>query len=192
MNPNQTATMKISEREIAERVTRLGKEITTIYSGQEIVFVCILKGAFPFMADLVRACHNADITSKIITEFMVVSSYNGGMESSGNIRVLLDLRTDIRNKHVIIVEDIVDTGLTMSYLLKLLLSREPASLEICTLLVKGAPKVGRNIGFFGFKVAPTDFVIGYGLDLNERYRELPYIAVVSEKNADDGEKHLSK
>lgn len=169
----QRITPLFDKPEIEERLKRLGETITNDYRGKDLVCICILKGAFIFMADLVR-----NIQVPLVTEFMQVSSYHG-VESTGNLRILLDLRSDISGKHVLIVEDIVDTGLTINRLVDMLQARNPASINICTLLLKGSPETKLPIRYVGFCVRPGDFVIGYGLDLDERYRELTYVGIVT-------------
>lgn len=163
----------LDEAQIKERVSQLGQQITQDYKGESILMVGILKGAMIFLADLVR---NIEVTTYF--DFMAVSSYGAGTVSSGAVRILKDLDKSIEGRHVIIVEDIVDTGLTLQYLVENMKSRRPASLKICTLLDKPSRrKVKVDIDYNGFAI-PDEFVIGYGLDYNEKYRNLPYIAVL--------------
>ncbi|AEF94612.1 hypoxanthine phosphoribosyltransferase [Desulfotomaculum nigrificans CO-1-SRB] len=163
----------LSEEQIKERVYQLGQEITKDYQDKDILVVGILKGAMIFLADLVR-----NIEVPTFFDFMAVSSYGAGTVSSGAVRILKDLDKSIEGKHVIIVEDIVDTGLTLQYLVENMKARGPASLKICTLLDKPSRrKVDVTVDYNGFSI-PDEFVVGYGLDFNERYRNLPYIAVL--------------
>ena len=159
----------ISAEEITGRVEVLASEITADYQGRRPVLVGVLKGAVMFMSDLARA-----IDLPVEIDFMAVSSYGEATKSSGVVRIVKDLETDIRGRHILIVEDIVDSGLTLRYLGELLAAREPASIEICALMVKeGAVTDAKYVGF----PIPPEFVIGYGLDLAELYRELPAIHV---------------
>ncbi|MDO7788397.1 hypoxanthine phosphoribosyltransferase [Desulforamulus aquiferis] len=163
----------LDEAQIKERVLQLGQQISQDYKGESILMVGILKGAMIFLADLVR---NIDVTTYF--DFMAVSSYGAGTVSSGAVRILKDLDKSIEGRHVIIVEDIVDTGLTLQYLVENMKSRGPASLKICTLLDKPSRrKVDVQIDYNGFSI-PDEFVVGYGLDYGEKYRNLPYIAVL--------------
>ena len=163
----------IQEDEIRRRVKELGEEISRDYQGKEPTLVSILKGGIIFLSDLVRAL---SILHEI--DFMSVSSYDGGTESSGVVRILADLSINIEGRDVIIVEDIVDTGLTLDYIRHILLARHPESLRICTLLdKKSRRRVEVPLDYVGF-VIPDAFVIGYGLDYAEKYRNLPYIAIL--------------
>lgn len=167
------ARVLISSEEIQRRVAELGAQISQEYAGQEITLVCILKGAFVFMADLSRK-----ITVPVNTEFMGISSYGHSTESSGVVRILKDLNESVENKNVLIVEDIVDTGLTVSYLADLLKGRSPKSLRICALSSKPqCHKKPVQIDYLGFTL-PSEFVVGYGLDYRDYYRNLPYIGVL--------------
>jgi hypoxanthine phosphoribosyltransferase len=164
------------------RVAELGAEITRDYQGREPLLVGVLKGAIFFMADLMR---RVELPCEV--DFMAISSYGAGVDSSGVVRILKDLDASIENRHVLIVEDIVDSGLTLSYLLRNLEARRPASLEICALLTK--PERRENdvhCRYIGFEI-PNRFVIGYGLDFAERYRNLPYIAVLRDDLAAQAE-----
>lgn len=163
----------LDEQQIKERIIELGKQITEEYEGESILMVGILKGAMIFLADLVR---HIDVPTSF--DFMAVSSYGAGTVSSGAVRILKDLDKSIEGKHVIIVEDIVDTGLTLQYLVENIKARGPASLKICTLLDKPSRRTLEvPVDYNGFNI-PDEFVVGYGLDYNERYRNLPYIAVL--------------
>ncbi|MDQ2797733.1 MAG: hypoxanthine phosphoribosyltransferase [Actinomycetota bacterium] len=160
----------ISADEIAGRIAELAREIDADYAGREPILVGILKGAAMFMSDLARALERPSTM-----EFMAVSSYGSGSQSSGVVRILKDLDRDIAGRDVLIVEDIIDSGLTLSWLLKNLKSRNPASIAIVTLLRKPeAVKVDVKVEYVGFDIA-NEFVVGYGLDYAERYRDLPYI-----------------
>lgn len=163
----------LSEERIRERVRELGRELSAEYAGKRPVLVNILKGGFIFLADLIRAM---DVDCEM--DFMVVSSYEDKTESSGVVRILSDLGLNIGGRHVLIVEDIVDTGLTLDYIRELLLARSPASLKIVTLLDKVDRRVQHvPIDWVGFEI-PDEFVVGYGLDYAQRYRNLPYITIL--------------
>lgn len=169
----------VSETELASRVRELGEQITADYTGmldgRPLVLVGVLKGAFVFLADLVR---QIDLDTEI--DFMAVSSYGSATRTSGVVRIVKDLDADLSGRHVILVEDIVDTGLTLRYLRKNLAVRQPASLEVCALLVReGLQRVDPGLRYEGFRI-PSDFVIGYGLDHRERYRNLPGICTVED------------
>jgi hypoxanthine phosphoribosyltransferase len=160
----------VSKEEIAEKIAQLAKEIDADYAGREPLLVGVLKGAAMFMSDLARALERPSTM-----EFMAVSSYGSATTSSGVVRILKDLDRDIAGEHVLIVEDIIDSGLTLSWLLKNLAARGPASIEVVTLLRKpDAVKVVVPVKYVGFDI-PNDFVVGYGLDYAEKYRDLPYI-----------------
>jgi hypoxanthine phosphoribosyltransferase len=162
----------VSEAELRSRIAELGKEITSHYEGRAPLLVGVLKGAFMFMADLAR-----QIALPVEFDFMAVSSYGSATKTSGVVRIVKDLDLDLSDRHVLLVEDIVDSGLTLNYLLRNLQARQPASLEVCALLVKeGMQKVEPDLKYVGFRI-PQDFVVGYGLDVAERYRNLPYLAV---------------
>lgn len=157
--------------ELQERVTQLGKDITSDYTDRPPLLVGVLKGAFMFMSDLARA-----IDLPVEFDFMAVSSYGSATRTSGVVRIIKDLDLDLTGRHVVIVEDIVDSGLTLAYLRKNLAARGPASLEVCALLLKeGLQKVDPDLRYVGFRIPPA-FVVGYGLDVGERYRNLPFIA----------------
>jgi hypoxanthine phosphoribosyltransferase len=160
----------VSAEQITSRIVELAKEIDVDYEGREPVLVGILKGAAMFMSDLARALERPSTM-----EFMAVSSYGSGTQSSGVVRILKDLDIDIAGKDVLIVEDIIDSGLTLSWLLRNLSARNPSSISIVTLLRKpDAIKVHIDVNYVGFDI-PNEFVVGYGLDYAERYRDLPYI-----------------
>lgn len=167
----------ISEDEILYRIKELGNAITTDYQGQELTVICVLKGAFMFCSDLVK-----EIQLPIKLEFVSLSSYGDSMKSSGNVQMEMDITSSIADKNVLVVEDILDTGLTLNVLRNLLLSRNPRSLKIASLLHKPA-KTQHNIpiDYLGFEIEDK-FVIGYGLDYAGRYRELPYIGVLNAGN----------
>lgn len=164
----------VSQVEIEKRISDLGAEITRDYAGRPPLLVGVLKGAFMFMADLARS-----IDLPVEMDFMAVSSYGTATKTSGIVRIVKDLDVDLVDRHVLIVEDIVDSGLTLSYLRRGLSAQGPASLEICALLVKtGLQRVDLQIAYTGFAI-PPDFVVGYGLDVAERFRNLPDIRVVT-------------
>ena len=161
----------ISEDALQARIRELGEEITRDYAGRPPLLVGVLKGAFMFMSDLSRA-----IDLPVEFDFMAVSSYGSATRSSGVVRIIKDLDLDLTDRHVLIVEDIVDSGLTLDYLRKNLMARGPASMEVCALLVKeGLQRAELDLRYTGFTIPPS-FVIGYGLDVGERWRNLPYLA----------------
>jgi len=160
----------VPEHELRSRVTELGKEIAADYEDRAPLLVGVLKGAFVFMSDLARC-----IDLPVEFDFMAVASYGTATKTSGVVRIVKDLDLDLSGRDVLLVEDIVDSGLTLNYLVKNLQSRRPASLEICALLLKdGQQKVEPTLRYVGFRV-PDEFVVGYGLDVGERYRNLPSI-----------------
>ncbi len=162
----------ISEEEIQARVRELAALVSQDYAQRTITLICILKGGLMFLCDLAK-----QITSPVTYDFMSVSSYGDATESSGVVRITKDLEESIEGKHVLIVEDIIDTGLTLSYLLKNLHSRNPASLKICTLLNKPANRrVEIPVDYVGFEV-PNEFLVGYGLDFRQLYRNIPYVFI---------------
>jgi hypoxanthine phosphoribosyltransferase len=165
-----------SEAEIAERVRGLGDEIARDYVGLEPVLVGILKGTFVFMADLVRA-----ITIPLLVDFMAISRYGPTAQTKGVVRILKDLDVSITGRHVLFVEDIIDTGMTLHYILRTLSARRPASLKVCTLLdVPRRRLVELPIAYRGFTME-NGFLVGYGLDFRERYRNLPYLGLLDER-----------
>lgn len=164
-----------TEEQIREKVIELGKQIENDYKGEEILVVGILKGANVFTCDLIR---QIDLDVKI--DFMSVSSYGSGTESSGTVRILKDLDTDIKGRNVLIVEDIIDSGRTLSNLVKELQIREPKSLKLCTLLDKPSRRVvDVDVKYVGFEIEDK-FIVGYGIDYAEKYRNLPYIGIVED------------
>ena len=172
MHPD-VSHLVLSEDQIRDRVHELGRQISADYGDESILLVGVLRGAALFMADLARA-----ITSPVEVDFMAVSSYGSSTKSSGVVRIIKDLDETVEDRNVLVVEDILDTGLTLKYLLKNLASRKPRSLEVVTLLNKvGKQQVPIQCKYTGFDI-PDEFVIGYGLDYAERYRNLPYIGVL--------------
>lgn len=163
----------VTEDEIQTKVAELGKRISDDYRERDLLLVGVLKGAFVLMADIARA-----LSIPAEFDFMAVSSYGSSTKTSGIVRILKDLDLDIRGRNVLIIEDVVDSGLTLSYLLRNLRGREPLSLEICALLTKPeVQEVALDIRYHGFAIPPT-FVVGYGLDYSQRYRNLPYIGTL--------------
>jgi hypoxanthine phosphoribosyltransferase len=163
----------IDEERLRTRVAELGEEISEDYAGREPVLVGVLKGAVFFMADLMR-----HLTVACEVDFMAISSYGVATDSSGVVRILKDLEMNISGRDVLVVEDIIDSGLTLSYLMRNLESREPASLEICALMTKPERReIDVPVRYVGFEI-PNRFVVGYGLDFAERYRNLPYVGVL--------------
>jgi hypoxanthine phosphoribosyltransferase len=164
----------VSEDQLQSRIRELGKELSSDYDGRNPLLVCVLKGAFMFLGDLAKA-----ITVPVEFDFMAVASYGSATKTSGVVRIVKDLDIDLTGRHVVLIEDIVDSGLTLSYLRKNLVVRGPASLEVCALLVReGLQAVDDDLRYVGFRIPPA-FVIGYGLDVGERYRNLPYVATYS-------------
>ena len=160
----------VGEEQLKERIAALGRQITEDYAGRAPLLVGVLKGAFVFMSDLARA-----IDLPVEFDFMAVASYGSATRTSGVVRIVKDLDLDLTDRHVLVVEDIVDSGLTLAYLRRNLLVRGPASLEVCALLVKeGRVKSEVDLKYVGFEIPPT-FVVGYGLDAGERYRNLPFV-----------------
>ena len=163
----------IGEEDLQARIRELGVEISKDYSGRDLLLIGVLKGAVFFLADLMR-----ELTVPCEIDFMAISSYGAGTDSSGVVRILKDLDINISGRDVLVVEDIIDSGLTLSYLMRSLKARKPSSVEICALLTKpGRREVEVPVRYTGFEI-PNKFVIGYGLDFNERYRNLPYVAVL--------------
>lgn len=160
----------ISESAIKKRIQELADDISKDYAGKEVVLICVLKGAVMFMVDLSK-----ELKIPVAFDFMDVSSYNGGTKSSGIVKIVKDLNESIEGKNVLLVEDIIDSGRTLSYLVKVLKERKPASLKICTLLDKPERRIADvEVSYIGFNI-PDEFAVGYGLDYNEKYRNLPYI-----------------
>jgi hypoxanthine phosphoribosyltransferase len=167
------ARVVLSEEQISERVRELGAEISADYGEETVLLVAVLRGAALFIADLARA-----MTSPVMVDFMAVSSYGSATKSSGVVRILKDLDEDIEDRNVVVVEDVLDTGLTLKYLVRNLATRKPKSLEIVTLLRKEEKqRVPISCRYVGFDI-PDEFVVGYGLDYDEAYRNLPYVGVL--------------
>jgi hypoxanthine phosphoribosyltransferase len=172
----------IDEETLHGRIAELGAQVADDYRGEDLLLIGVLKGAIFFMADLMRSI---DIPCEV--DFMAISSYGAGIDSSGVVRILKDLDVSIEGRNVLVVEDIIDSGLTLSYLLRNLEAREPASLEVCALLTK--PERRENdvaCRYVGFEI-PNRFVIGYGLDFAERYRNLPFVGVLRDELAAQAE-----
>ena len=163
----------IDSETLQRRIAELGEEISADYEGRDLLLVGVLKGAVFFMADLMRM-----LTVPCEIDFMAISSYGGATDSSGVVRILKDLDVNIASRDVLVVEDIIDSGLTLSYLMRNLESREPASIEVCALMTKPERReIDVPVRYVGFEI-PNRFVIGYGLDFGERYRNLPYVGVL--------------
>jgi hypoxanthine phosphoribosyltransferase len=166
---------------LSARIAELGAEISADYEGRDLLLIGVLKGAVFFMADLMRR-----LTIPCEVDFMAISSYGASTDSSGVVRILKDLDINIEGRHVLVVEDIIDSGLTLSYLMRNLESREPATLDVCALLTKpDRREIEVPVRYVGFEI-PNRFVIGYGLDFGERYRNLPYVAVLSDDALPEG------
>lgn len=170
---NDKISVMFSEEQVDGRVRELGERISKDYEGKEVLLVCVLKGAAFFACELAKR-----ITVPVEIEFMRCSSYGNETESSGVVKITQDLDQPIRGKHVIVVEDIVDTGRTLSYLMELLQKRDPASIALCTLLDKPERRVAAvNVDYTGFKI-PDEFVVGFGLDYAQKYRNLPFVGII--------------
>ena len=170
---NDIQEVLFSEEQLKNRVREIAQQITADYQGKEIMLISVLRGSFVFMADLCRA-----IDLPCTVDFMAVSSYGKGTKSSGQVQITKDLSEDISGRHVIVIEDILDSGNTLSYLLKLLENRHPASIRLCTLLDKPDRRTKPvQVHYSGFTI-PDAFVVGYGLDYAEKYRNLPYIGIL--------------
>lgn len=170
---NDIQEVLFSEEQLKNRVREIAQQITADYQGKEIMLISVLRGSFVFMADLCRA-----IDLPCTLDFMAVSSYGKGTKSSGQVQITKDLSEDISDRHIIVVEDILDSGNTLSYLLKILENRHPASIRLCTLLDKPDRRVKPvEVHYSGFTI-PDAFVVGYGLDFDQHYRQLPYIGVL--------------
>jgi hypoxanthine phosphoribosyltransferase len=167
----------VDEETLQARVKELGEIVSAEYEASDLILICVLKGGVAFLTDLMR-----HITVPHEIDFLAISSYGAGQrESTGAVRLIMDLKADIAGRDVIIVEDIVDSGRTMDYLLRTLGARQPASLRICTLLSKPSRReIDIPLDYIGFEI-PNEFVLGYGLDLDEKYRNLPYVAVLKEE-----------
>ena len=163
----------LSEEEVDRRISEIGKQITEDYAGKDVHLICVLKGGSFFMCELAKR-----IDLEVSIDFMSVSSYGDDTKSSGVVKIIKDLDESIKDKHVIVVEDIVDSGRTLSYLLQNLTERGPKSLGLCTLLDKPERRVvDVNVDYTGFQI-PDEFVVGYGLDYAQRYRNLPYVGII--------------
>ena len=170
---NDIQEVLFSEEQLKNRVQEIARQITADYQGKEIMLISVLRGSFVFMADLCRA-----IDLPCTLDFMAVSSFGKGTKSSGQVQITKDLSEDITDRHIIVVEDILDSGNTLSYLLKILENRHPASIRLCTLLDKPDRRVKPvQVHYSGFTI-PDAFVVGYGLDYAEKYRNLPYIGIL--------------
>lgn len=176
MAVRQIRQVLLSEEQIRVRVRELGAQISRDYEGRDLLLVTVLKGGFYFLADLTRA-----LDIPVIIDFMAITSYRGGKGSTGAVRLIKDLDEEMTGRHVLLVEDIIDTGLTASYLIRSLQAREPADLAVCTLLDKTARRIVESlpIRYRGFEV-PDAFLVGYGLDYRQLYRNLPYIGVLGD------------
>ena len=170
---NDIREVLVSEEELKEIVKELGKKITEDYKGKNLFLITVLKGAVVFLGDLMRA-----IECPCEIEFMVTSSYGAGTVSSGNVKIVKDIDVPLEDKDVLIVEDILDSGLTLSFLMELLKNRNPKSIEICTLLDKPSRRVANITAKYTGRQIPDEFVVGYGLDYDEKYRNLPFIGVL--------------
>ena len=172
---NDLQKVLLTEDEILARIQEMATDIWRDYEGKDLLLVGVLKGAILVMADLMRA-----LPGTAPMDWMAISSYGSGTKSSGVVRIIKDLDTDITGRHVLIVEDIIDSGLTLSYLRRTLGARKPASLEICALLTKPERReIDVPVRYVGFEI-PNRFVVGYGLDFDEKYRNLPYVGVLDE------------
>jgi len=170
---DQLSEVLLTEEQIHDRIAELGEEVSADYAGRDLLLIGVLKGAVFFMADLMR-----QLTMTCEVDFMAISSYGAATDSSGVVRILKDLDINIAGRDVLVVEDIIDSGLTLSYLMRNLEAREPASLEICALLTKPERReIDVPVRYVGFEI-PNRLVIGYGLDFAERYRNLPYVGVL--------------
>lgn len=164
----------LSEKEVDDRIQAIGEQISRDYAGKQVHLICVLKGGSFFLCELAKR-----ITVPVSLDFMSVSSYGSETKSSGVVKIIKDLDDPIKGKDVLVVEDIVDSGRTLSYLMEMLKDRGPASLRLCTLLDKPDRRViNVNVDYTGFEI-PDEFVVGYGLDYDQRYRNLPYIGVIS-------------
>ncbi len=170
----ENISVLIEEEKVDKRIEELGKQISEEYAGQEVHLICILKGSIFFTCELAKR-----ITVPVTIDFMSCSSYGADTKSSGVVKLVKDLDEPLEGKNVIVIEDIIDSGRTLSYLLEILSARKPASLKLCTLLDKPDRRVKQvNVDYTGFEI-PDEFVVGYGLDYDQRYRNLPYIGVLS-------------
>lgn len=173
MKVAETIRVLLSEEEVDAKIQAIGEQISKDYEGKQVHLVCVLKGGSFFMCELAKR-----ITVPVSLDFMSVSSYGGDTKSSGIVKIVKDLDEPLKGKHVIVIEDIIDSGRTLSYLLEMLKKREPESLSLCTLLDKPERRVvDVTVDYVGFNI-PDEFVVGYGLDYDQRYRNLPFIGVV--------------
>ncbi len=170
---NDVGEVLITFEQIKQKTAELGRQITEDYEGKDLLLICVLKGGLMFLADLMR-----EIRLPVEIDFMAVSSYGDATESSGVVRILMDLDQNVQGRHILIVEDIIDTGRTLKYIIDNLRTRGPASIKVCTLLNKPARRVlDMPLDYVGFTI-PDRFVVGYGLDYGQIYRNLPYIGVL--------------
>lgn len=170
---SEKISVLIPEESVAKRIAEMGAQISRDYAGESVCLLCILKGSVFFTTELAK-----HITVPVLLDFMSVSSYGSGTMSSGNVRIVKDLDTPIEGQHVLVVEDIIDTGHTLAYLMEYLEQRRPKSLKLCTLLDKPDRRVSDvKVDYTGFEI-PDKFVVGYGLDYDQKYRNLPYVGVI--------------
>lgn len=170
---SEKISVLIPEESVAKRIAERGAQISRDYAGESVCLLCILKGSVFFTTELAK-----HITVPVLLDFMSVSSYGSGTTSSGNVRIVKDLDTPIEGQHVLVVEDIIDTGHTLAYLMEYLEQRRPKSLKLCTLLDKPERRVSDvKVDYTGFEI-PDKFVVGYGLDYDQKYRNLPYVGVI--------------
>ena len=170
----------VTQEQMRNRIRELGRQISADYAGKDLVLVGVLKGAYAFFADLARA-----IRIPVRVDFIVVTSYGAGAKTSGKVKLVTELTEQIKNKDVLLIEDIVDSGLTVQYLMKALAKRKPKSIQVCTLLSKPDRRVvDVHVQYTGFKI-PDQYVIGYGLDYQQKYRNLPYLAVLDQASKKD-------
>jgi len=176
IDPNSIGEILYSPEDISKRIKELGKQISEEYAGKEIILVCILKGSYVFTADLSR-----EIDVPCSVEFMQVSSYADSTVSSGSLKIIKDINVPVDDKHLIIIEDIIDTGITLNNLKKMLSTRNPASLKLCAFLDKPSRrKVDIEADYVGYEVE-DNFLVGYGLDYAQKYRNLPFVAILKEE-----------
>lgn len=169
----ETVSVMISEEKVLERIREMAEQISSDFTGKQLKLICILKGSIFFTTELAKR-----LTLPVTLDFMSVSSYGAGTESSGRVKIVKDLDESIKDEHVLVIEDIIDSGRTLSFLLELLKNRKPASLSLCTLLDKPDRRVvDVSVDYTGFEI-PDEFVVGFGLDYDQRYRALPYIGIM--------------
>lgn len=179
VHPEEKIGTLISEDELQKRIKEIATEINKDYQGRDLLLIGVLKGCFVFLADLIR-----NLDCKFAVDFMGTSSYGASTKSSGEVRITKDLEQSVAGRHVLLVEDIVDTGLTLRYLIDTLKARQPASLKVCALLDKPARRRVRvSLDYYGF-IIPNAFVVGYGLDYQERFRGLPFVGVLEQDGED--------